>query len=70
MKKIFLFLCFGLLMASCFNEKKEETTSKASQSKVLVLYYSQTGATASVADQIKASLNLRTTILWHFRSHY
>ena len=56
MKKILLMVT-ALLMVACGGEKKENDNNEVPQNRVLVLYYSQTGATASVANQIKASLN-------------
>lgn len=56
MKKILLMFT-ALLMVACGGEKKDKTKDEVPQNRVLVLYYSQTGATASVANQIKASLN-------------
>lgn len=64
MKKLFLALA-GLaavvavvaLVASCSSKKSSETTAaSASAQKYLILYYSQTGATQTVANAIKSSL--------------
>ena len=57
MKKIFIFSVFCMILAACGNKKEKSDNTDAPQKSVLVLYYSQTGATSSVADQIKASLN-------------
>lgn len=66
MKKTFLsmmLVCLGImacaLMAACGSQKKSEEAEAAPQSaqpKVLVLYYSQTGATKAVAEEIQKQL--------------
>ena len=57
MKKFFILLFTTIVIVACGSTNKDAATDNASQKNVLVLYYSQTGATASVANQIKSSLN-------------
>lgn len=57
MKKFFFFLFTCLMMMACGNKKGDNVKDNVSEESVLVLYYSQTGATASVANQIKLCLN-------------
>lgn len=57
MKKISLFICMCMLMVACGGEKRETAESNIPQNKVLILFYSQTGATAAVANQIKSYMN-------------
>ena len=57
MKKIYFLSLISLMMIACGNKKGDNAEADASKNSVLVLYYSQTGATSSVADQIKTSLN-------------
>lgn len=57
MKKLFLLSLLCLMMTACGNKKGDNVKDDVSEKSVLVLYYSQTGATASVADQLKTSLN-------------
>ena len=57
MKKILIYTIVCLMMVACGNKKEKSDNSDISEKDVLVLYYSQTGATASVANQIKSCLN-------------
>lgn len=70
MKKLFLALA-GLaaviavvaLVAACSSKKSSETTTAtATAQKYLILYYSQTGATQTVANAIKSSLGDATDV--------
>lgn len=58
MKKLFILVFACMCMVACSSKKKEVTGEKETpQNTVLVLYYSQTGATASVANQLKSCMN-------------
>lgn len=57
MKKIFYLSIVCLMMVACENKKEKSDNADDPEKKVLVLYYSQTGATASVANQIRSYLN-------------
>ena len=57
MKKLYILLFACLVMIACGSKKKDVAKDDTPQNTVLVLYYSQTGATASVANQIKSSMN-------------
>jgi len=52
MKKIFAMLCASLTLVACGSKKAEEAATKT-----LVLYYSQTGTTQSVATELQKQLN-------------
>lgn len=52
MKKLFIMLLGVLGLVSCNSQQKAEETA----AKVLVLYYSQTGATKAVAEEIQTQL--------------
>lgn len=54
--KITLIGAMILTLSSCSGHKKNETQSEPEKTKTLVLYYSQTGATKSVADEIQRQL--------------
>ncbi|MCQ2959293.1 MAG: hypothetical protein MJ198_03775 [Bacteroidales bacterium] len=51
MKKVFTILLASLGLAACNSQTKDDSQ------KILVLYYSQTGATKTVAEEIKQQLN-------------
>ena len=53
MKKVFFLSLICLTMIACGSKKDASVPEKS----VLVLYYSQTGATAAVANEIKTALN-------------
>lgn len=55
-KKLLAIMVGVVALASCTSQKKAETEQEAQDNKVLVLYYSQTGATAAVAEEIKEQL--------------
>ena len=55
--KIFSLSLICLTMMACGNKNGQSAEADVPEKSILVLYYSQTGATASVADQIKISLN-------------
>lgn len=55
MNKFATMMCAALGLVACTTQKKAEET--AHQQKVLVLYYSQAGATKAVAEEIKTQLN-------------
>lgn len=57
MKKIFVMLFTCLVVGACGNKEKEIAKDEVPQKTVLILYYSQTGATASVANQIKSCMD-------------
>ena len=57
MKKILVLLFTCLFLFACGGNKQDVAKEEKQQNHVLVLYYSQTGATASVAKQIKARMN-------------
>jgi len=57
MKKIFVLLVTCMLMTACGNKKKEVVKDEIQQNTILILYYSQTGATASVANQLKSCMD-------------
>lgn len=52
MKKLFAIILAALAFVACTSQKKTEENTK----KVLVLYYSQTGATKAVAEEIQQQL--------------
>ena len=54
MKKLFILLFACLFIVACGGKKKEVAKDHTPQNTVLILYYSQTGATASVANQLKS----------------
>lgn len=54
MKKLFILLFACLFIVACGGKKKEVAKDDTPQNTVLILYYSQTGATASVANQLKS----------------
>lgn len=55
MKKILVLFAAFLGLTSC-SQKKVETTAEPEQPKALVLYYSQTGATQQIAEQIQKAV--------------
>lgn len=55
MKKILILLASLMVLVSCNNTKKNEV--EKDNKKVLVLYYSQTGATRTVAEEIQKQMN-------------
>ncbi len=56
-KNLFAIVLAALCFAACTSKKNTEATEEsAEQAKVLVLYYSQTGATKTVAEEIQAQL--------------
>lgn len=57
MKKLYILLFACMVMFACGSKKKDVEKDDTPQNTVLVLYYSQTGATASVANQLKSSMN-------------
>jgi len=57
MKKVFLLSLICLVMMACGSKKDASDSAEVPEKKVLVLYYSQTGATATVANEIKSALN-------------
>ena len=57
MKKIFILLCTCMFMVACSSKKQEVVEDDTPQHTVLILYYSQTGATASVANQLKSCMD-------------
>jgi len=57
MKNIIIFSLVCFMMVACGNKKENTGNADTPEKSVLVLYYSQTGATASVANQIKSCLN-------------
>lgn len=57
MKKIFILLFTCMFMVACSSKKKEAAKDETPQHTVLILYYSQTGATASVANQLKSCMD-------------
>ncbi len=57
MKNIIIFSLVCFMMVACGNKKENSANADTPEKSVLVLYYSQTGATASVANQIKSFLN-------------
>ena len=58
MSKKILMLTFSLavIMAGCSPNKKSKTESQAEKTKTLVLYYSQTGTTKQVAEELQRLL--------------
>lgn len=56
MKRIFLLLTAMLSLIVCKAEKKQQTRDTKVQGKCLVLYYSQTGATKTVATEMQKLL--------------
>lgn len=54
MKKLFLMMLAVIGLAACTNEKKN---TESNTPRVLVLYYSQTGATAQVARELQSQLD-------------
>lgn len=57
MKKIFVLLFTCMIIGACGSKEKEVAKEDVPQNTVLILYYSQTGATASVANQIKSCMD-------------
>lgn len=58
MKKLMLMLLSALCLVACHSQKKDQGPSKKIQeSRKLVLYYSQTGATKTVAEELGRQLN-------------
>lgn len=57
MKKLLLLMFTCLFMVSCGSKNKEVAQETVPQNTVLILYYSQTGATASVANQLKSCMD-------------
>ena len=57
MKKVFLLSLICLTMMACGSKKEASDNTDVSEKSILVLYYSQTGATAAVANEIKSALN-------------
>lgn len=55
MKKLFTIVLAALGLVACTSQKKAEEAAQQ-QSKALVLYYSQTGTTQAVAEQIQQQL--------------
>jgi len=56
MKKLFILLFACMFIVACESKKKEVAKEETPQNTVLILYYSQTGATASVANQLKSCM--------------
>lgn len=56
LKKLCAIVLATLSFVACTSKKNAETAENAEQPKVLVLYYSQTGATKTVAEEIQAQL--------------
>lgn len=57
MKKIVILMFACMCMIACSSNKKNDAVKEETpQNTILILYYSQTGATASVANQLKSSL--------------
>ena len=54
MKKLFILLFACLFIVACGGKKNEVAKDDTPKNTVLILYYSQTGATASVANQLKS----------------
>lgn len=57
MKKVFLLSLICLTMMACGSKKEASDNADVPEKSILVLYYSQTGATAAVANEIKSALN-------------
>lgn len=57
MKKIFVLLFASLCLFACGSKNNQATKEENPKNTVLILYYSQTGATASVANQLKSRMN-------------
>jgi len=57
MKKLFVLLFACMCMVACGSKKNEVAKEVTPQNTVLILYYSQTGATASVANQLKSYMD-------------
>ena len=57
MKKIVIWIFACMCMLACGSKKNDVVKEETPQNTVLILYYSQTGATASVANQLKSCLN-------------
>lgn len=53
---ILLFGFVSVMMASCGKAKQTEEKTENGESRILVLYYSQTGATKAVAEELQALL--------------
>lgn len=57
MKKTICAIMMAVIaLMACGNKKAEQTNSEETKEKVLVLYYSQTGATKAVAEEIQKQL--------------
>lgn len=56
LKKIVLIGAMIGMLASCSGNKKSEQQGEPEKTKTLVLYYSQTGTTKQVADEIQKQL--------------
>ena len=60
MKKGFTLLAAILTLFGCNTQKKSDSDAETKKSKYLVVYYSQTGATQSVAQKISQLLGADT----------
>lgn len=56
LKKLFAFVLAAVALVACNSQKKAEESAETAEPKVLVLYYSQTGATKTVAEEIQKQL--------------